>query len=103
RAYAEAGGHVDRLVHICGGLPLALRLAASRLISRPAWSLAAFNETLADERDRLNELRLANVALRSSFAVSYQNLSPPGQHVFRCCGLFPGSDFTAPAIAALAD
>jgi tetratricopeptide (TPR) repeat protein len=101
--HAEADAHVDRLVRICGGLPLALRLAAARLISRPAWSLAAFNETLADERDRLNELRQANVALRSSFEVSYQNLTPHGQLVFRCSGLFPGPDFAAPAIAALAD
>ncbi len=103
RVFVEPEAQLNRLVHICGGLPLALRLAAARLVSRPTWPLAAFNEMLANEHDRLNELRQANVALRSSFAVSYQNLSPQGQCVFRCCGLFPGSDFSVAAIAALAE
>jgi DNA-binding SARP family transcriptional activator/Tfp pilus assembly protein PilF len=102
RSRVTSDEELRRLTDACAGLPLALQLAASRLASRPSWPVAAFNDRLTDERRRLDELRLADVALRSSFAVSYQHLPPKAQHVFRCCGLFPGPDFTPPAIAALA-
>jgi DNA-binding SARP family transcriptional activator len=102
RSRATTDEELHRLVDACAGLPLALQLAASRLASRPSWPVAAFNDRLTDERRRLDELRQDDVALRSSFAVSYQHLPPEAQHVFRCCGLFPGPDFTPSAIAALA-
>jgi DNA-binding SARP family transcriptional activator/tetratricopeptide (TPR) repeat protein len=103
RVTAEPDEEVRALIEACGGFPLALRVAAARLASRPSWSLEAFNKLLRDERGRLNELRLADTAVRTSFALSYQHLAPEAQQVFRCCGLFPGPDFATAAIAALAN
>ena len=40
------------IVDACGHLPLAIRLVAARLASRPAWTLASVVERLADERAR---------------------------------------------------
>ena len=90
----------------CAGLPLAIRVAAARLASRPNWSVAHLGEKLADERTRLTELTAGDIAVRASFAVSYDAL-PPGGHgparVFRLLGLPRMVMLSLPAIAALAD
>ncbi|CAM5337165.1 hypothetical protein SALBM135S_05623 [Streptomyces alboniger] len=39
-----------RLAELCGGLPLALRVAAARLTQRPGWSLETMAEELSDEK-----------------------------------------------------
>ena len=36
------------VLRACAGLPLAIRIAASRLASRPSWSLRSFADRLAD-------------------------------------------------------
>jgi DNA-binding SARP family transcriptional activator len=95
----------------CAGLPLAVRIAASRLASRPSWSIAHLAAKLADERNRLAELTAGDLAVRASFSVSYGALAAsPGSNgnadparVFRLLGL--PEDMTVlslPAIAALA-
>jgi DNA-binding SARP family transcriptional activator/tetratricopeptide (TPR) repeat protein len=89
----------------CAGLPLAVRIAASRLASRPGWSIAHLGARLADERSRLAELTAGDLAVRASFAVSYEALPADGQEparVFRLLGLPGSSDLGLPAIAALA-
>ena len=91
-----------RIVRLCGGLPLAVRIAGSRLRARPAWTVAHLADSLADEHSRLDELRLGNVAVRSTFATSYRELSTVDQLVFRRAGSHPGRVFTAGAAAALA-
>jgi tetratricopeptide (TPR) repeat protein len=91
-----------RIVRLCGGLPLAVRIAGSRLRARPAWTVADLAARLADERRRLDELRLGDVAVRSTFATSYRELSTVDQLVFRRAGSHPGRVFTAGAAAALA-
>lgn len=86
----------------CAGLPLAVRVAAARLGSRPAWDVATLAARLADERNRLDELQAEDVAVRASLEVSYRDLGHAGQaRVFRLLGLFGGSDIGLPAVAAL--
>jgi DNA-binding SARP family transcriptional activator/tetratricopeptide (TPR) repeat protein len=59
----------------CGFVPLALNIAAARLVARPAWPVAALAQRLADERRRLDELEIAAEAgMRASFAVSVEQL-----------------------------
>jgi tetratricopeptide (TPR) repeat protein len=65
---------VEAVLGFCTGLPLAVRIAGARLASRPGWQVATLAERLADERRRLDELRLADVAVRSCFQVSYASL-----------------------------
>ncbi|MEY9854853.1 DNA-binding SARP family transcriptional activator [Catenulispora sp. GAS73] len=101
---------VEQVLRFCGGLPLAVRIAASRLASRPTWTVAAFAARLADEHRRLDELRVEDMAVRASFRLSYTSLQdtddPAGvsaARAFRLLGLMPGPDFAAPAAAVLFD
>ena len=107
RADAEPGAR-DEILEYCAGLPLAIRIAASRLASRPSWSVGDLAARLRDERDRLDELSVEDVAVRASFQVGYLNLNDPGQaggdhraRAFRLLGLWPGEDLSLGAIAAL--
>lgn len=90
----------------CAGLPLALRIAAARLAGRPAWPVSALADRLADERRRLDELRVDDVAVRAGFQVSYAGLRtlPDGTdpaRAFRLLGLVQGPDIGLSAAAAL--
>ncbi|OLB82742.1 MAG: hypothetical protein AUI14_00135 [Actinobacteria bacterium 13_2_20CM_2_71_6] len=91
-----------RIVELCGGLPLAVRIAGARLRARPGWTPTDLAARLADERRRLDELRLGDLAVRSSFATSYQELSTVDRLVFRRAGSHPGQVFGVGAATALA-
>ncbi len=98
-AEPEAEGAV---LEACAGLPLAIRLAAGRLVARPDWSVQDLADHLADETRRLNVLSVEDRAVRATFAVSYQNLSPDQARAFRLLALGPGPAATSlPAAAAL--
>jgi DNA-binding SARP family transcriptional activator len=89
----------------CAGLPLAVRIAASRLASRPRWSLAHLATRLADEQTLLSELTAGDLGIRASLAVSYEALRearPQSARVFRLLGLASTADISLPAVAALA-
>ncbi|ADD39787.1 AfsR/SARP family transcriptional regulator [Stackebrandtia nassauensis] len=97
---------VRRLLGWCGGMPLALRICAARLVARPRWSVASLADELADETRRLSELEVDDLAIRSSFAVGYRQLcedSASAARVFRLLGLHDGPDFTTRHVAALAE
>jgi tetratricopeptide (TPR) repeat protein len=108
RAAAEPEA-TARVLTCCAGLPLAVRIAASRLASRPGWSVAHLAALLGGERDRLTELAVGDLAVRASFAVSYDALpaAAPGgaldpARVFRLLGLADAVVLSLPAVAALA-
>ncbi len=95
-----ADGPVADVVALCGYLPLAIRIAASRLRSRPRWTVAYLADLLRDESRRLAELAAEDRSVRSAFAVSYDNLSVSTQRSFRLLGLLPGGDFGVHAAGA---
>lgn len=99
------GPLVAELARQCGGLPLALRLAAELAASRPGESLTRLVAELADERQRLSTLEIddAAVSLRSVFSWSYHSLAPPAAHAFTLLGIHPGMEIDAYGLAALAD
>jgi DNA-binding SARP family transcriptional activator len=106
-AEPDAAAAVARL---CGHLPLALRIAAARLAARPAWPVAALAQRLADARGRLDELELADLGVRASFQVSYQQLSDSpdaldraAADAFALLGLPDGPELATPAAARLLD
>jgi tetratricopeptide (TPR) repeat protein len=111
RARADAEPEaVEQVLAHCGGLPLAVRIAAARLASRPTWTVAALAVRLTDERHRLDELQVEDVAVRASFHMSYRSLAEHEDRggvsparAFCLVGLIPGPDFTVPAAAALLD
>ncbi|MEU8782112.1 AfsR/SARP family transcriptional regulator [Streptomyces sp. NPDC048637] len=92
------------LVERCDRLPLALRIAAARLMAHPDWSLGCWTRKLADERRRLQELSAhdADLAVEASLYLSYRALSSGAARLFRLLGLHPGPDVDVRAAVALA-
>ncbi|WP_246082773.1 AfsR/SARP family transcriptional regulator [Nonomuraea diastatica] len=94
------------VVRLCGGLPLALCLAAARLNGRPFWPVSVLAERLATARHRLDELRADDRAVRAVFQESYEDLraSPSGAEaarVFRYVGMLDGPDAGPTIVAAM--
>ena len=91
------------LAELCGGLPLALRIAAARLAANPARGVADLVHELTDERNRLHALDIddADTSVRRAFDISYRNLHPVHAMTFRLLGLVPGHTFSGHAAAAL--
>jgi DNA-binding SARP family transcriptional activator/tetratricopeptide (TPR) repeat protein len=94
----------------CGYLPLALRIAGARLAARPTWPVSALAERLADAQGRLDELELAEVGVRTSFQVSYQELGASADpldraaaQAFSLLGVLNGPDVSLPVAARLLD
>jgi DNA-binding SARP family transcriptional activator/tetratricopeptide (TPR) repeat protein len=91
----------ERIAHLCGYLPLALRTAGARLAARPHWSLATLASRLADERRRLDELTAGDIEVRASVALSYDGLDEQAKKAFRALGLLGVPDFASWVVAAL--
>jgi DNA-binding SARP family transcriptional activator len=99
-----------RLVELCGGLPLATRIAAARLVSRPGWNVADLVSRLADERQRLCELEVGHLAVRANFSGSYELLASSDRLLdrtaagaLRLMGLVDVPDMTWNVVMALLD
>ncbi|TDB89269.1 tetratricopeptide repeat protein [Actinomadura sp. KC216] len=92
-----------RIAERCGQLPMAVTMAARRLQTRPAWTLAEFAARLEDEERLPDELEFRNRSISASFDLSYRALAADQRRMFRLLGLHPGADFTAASTAALAD
>ncbi|MFD5397760.1 BTAD domain-containing putative transcriptional regulator [Streptomyces sp. NPDC127097] len=101
RAAAEPAA-ARELVAACGGLPLAVRIAAARLASRPGWSLADLVARLGEQR-RLDELRVGDLGVAATFRVGYEALGPGLAHAFRVLALCRMPTFCRAAAAALLD
>lgn len=96
----EAGA-ADRIVRWCGGLPLALRVAAARCRTGEV-TADELATSLDDRRARLAELDDGERSAVAAFAISYARLPPPARQVFAAVGLHPGEDVDRFAAAALA-
>ncbi|GAA3467383.1 tetratricopeptide repeat protein [Nonomuraea roseola] len=91
---------LTELAQLCGGLPLALRIVGSRLVSRPGWQASQLVARLTDEERRLDQLRAGDLKIANAFAMSYDQLTATTQRVFRRLALVTGRDFDA-ALAAV--
>jgi len=95
----------DRAVHqitsLCGYLPLALGMLARQLHHHPAWTAEGLAAELAAARDRLQLMRTENVSVMAAFDLSYEDLAPRQQRLFRRLGLHPGPGIEVGAAAAL--
>ncbi len=93
------------LAEACARLPLALRVAAEYVRSRPDSTLADTVRELRDERRGLEVLDAdgdERTAVRSVFSRSYQTLPSAQARLFRLLGTHPGTAFDLHAAAALA-
>ncbi|KQV23918.1 MULTISPECIES: AfsR/SARP family transcriptional regulator [unclassified Kitasatospora] len=91
------------VVKACGFLPLAVRIAAARLASRPRWSVSDLARRLADQRRRLHELQLGNLAVETTIGLGYGQLRPEEARAFRLLSLVDSPDLPLEAVAALLD
>ena len=90
-----------KIADLCGGLPLALRIAANRLKDRPAWTLAYFAVKLQDKRHVLQSLKSGDLAVRASFSLSYEGLNATEKMIFRRFGASPSSGASPALISSL--
>ncbi|MCX4970026.1 tetratricopeptide repeat protein [Streptomyces sp. NBC_00654] len=100
RVGAEREAALD-VVASCGFLPLAIRIAASRLAARRTWTVSVLAAKLADERRRLDELQAGDLAVKATFELGYGQLEPAQARAFRLLGLADGPDISLAAAAAL--
>lgn len=83
----------QELARRCGGLPLALRITGARLQNRPSWTLAHLVGRMSDDERRLGELRAEDRSVEAAFRMSYDQLTPDLQRVFRALGQSPTAEF----------
>jgi len=100
RVAAEPQAALD-VVTACGFLPLAVRIAAARLASRPRWSVSDLARRLADQRNRLQELQLGNLAVETTIGLGYAQLQPEEARAFRLLSVVDSPDLPLTAVAAL--
>jgi DNA-binding SARP family transcriptional activator/tetratricopeptide (TPR) repeat protein len=91
---------IGEVARLCGNMPLAIQLAASRLRHRRAWSVTDLARLLSSTRNRLREIRGQELEVASSFELSYRYLPRREQAAFRQAGCYPGPDFSLQAAAA---
>jgi tetratricopeptide (TPR) repeat protein len=103
RAHTDPAG-IEHLAGVCGGLPLALLIAAGLLTDEPALSPGVLAQQLAHSSTTgftHGETRLAAV-----FTASHDRLrerDPEAAQLLRLLALTPGVDISTDAAAALAD
>jgi DNA-binding SARP family transcriptional activator/tetratricopeptide (TPR) repeat protein len=91
------------LIQLCDGQPLALRIVAAKLASRPHWPLARMVRQLHDEERRLDELDHDGVSVRATLAVAYDSLTADAKRLFRRLSLAGTADFPPWICAPLAE
>ncbi|MCX5350016.1 MULTISPECIES: AfsR/SARP family transcriptional regulator [Streptomyces] len=102
RVASEREAALD-VVAACGFLPLAIRIAASRLAARRTWTVSVLAAKLGDERRRLDELQAGDLAVKATFELGYGQLEPAQARAFRLLGLADGPDISLAAAAAVLD
>ncbi len=92
---------VARAIRLCGRLPLAIRVTASRLRHDHSPGLSALLDEMADLQ--AGQERVGDVSERvvSAFELSYRQLSAGQQRFFRYLGINPCPDTSAVAAMAL--
>lgn len=95
-------GPAARIAESCGGLPLALQIAAALLADFPTRPLASYAEALHEAGGRLNALEREERAVRAAFALSFQRLAAEHARIFLLLALIPGPDFSTESTCRLA-
>ncbi|MBB4911624.1 DNA-binding SARP family transcriptional activator [Actinophytocola algeriensis] len=100
RTAPEPRGVVD-VAELCGHLPLAVRIAASRFRNRPAWTVRHLVDRLGGAGRQLAELSLGDLSVANVFAASYDRLTVEQQRSFRLLGTHPDPEYNVTRAATL--
>jgi DNA-binding SARP family transcriptional activator/tetratricopeptide (TPR) repeat protein len=95
------GSAVTEAVRLCGWLPLAIQLTASRVARDPALSLASLVEEMSQSAVQLGGTGPACPEVTAAFDLSYQALEPDHQRMLRRLGASPCTEVSLQAAAAL--
>ncbi|WP_433279720.1 BTAD domain-containing putative transcriptional regulator [Pseudonocardia xinjiangensis] len=93
------------LIALCGGLPLALRVAAAHLVTRPHLPVAAYVEQLRSDGP-VATLRIPGdrqLGVAAALEASYVQLTVEQRHLLRLLGLVPDDRITPEAGAVLVE
>jgi DNA-binding SARP family transcriptional activator/tetratricopeptide (TPR) repeat protein len=98
---ARDTGQVTEAVRLCGRLPLAIQLTASRVAQDGRLGLADLIEELSQSPALLGGTSAACPEVMAAFDLSYQALEPGHQRFFRRLGASPCASVSLQAAAAL--
>lgn len=96
-------GAAAAIAGLCGGLPLALCIAAALLADTPTRPLASLAGALEAAHTRLRHLRREDRAVQAAFDLSYERLGGEQARLFRLLPLDPGPDVSTWAATQLID
>ncbi|MGC0400423.1 tetratricopeptide (TPR) repeat protein [Streptomyces sp. SAI-126] len=111
-AVAAERAAAERLVELCGGLPVALQIAAAHLITDDGLTMTSLSEELEDEADRLAALSLPGFhgsipgeeySVSALLGSSYRLLPPDAARLYRLLGWLPTGTFDAGVAAVAGD
>jgi tetratricopeptide (TPR) repeat protein len=91
------------VVQLCGRLPLAIRLAASKLLQEDCLAVAELAQELASAQRSTRPSDAVHSGVATAFELSYRGLTAYQQRSFRRAGMHPGPDITLHSAAALDD
>lgn len=89
------------VVRLCGGLPLALRIVAGRMLSRPRWTFEHVRQRLSEHHRMFRELRIEGHSVGAVFELSYQSLNEVQRRAFLTLGVMIGGTVDLHGAAAL--
>ncbi|WP_461034301.1 NB-ARC domain-containing protein [Streptomyces mayteni] len=103
-AVAAEPAAAERLVTLCGGLPVALRIVAARLLVDEGLTMASLAAELEDEQQRLVAMSLPGegASVSTVFESAYRRLPPEVARLYRLLGWLPTPTFDAGVAAAAA-
>jgi transcriptional regulator with XRE-family HTH domain len=90
-----------RLASLCDDVPLALRIAGNRLLSRPGSTVQRLTERMAVEERRLDLLTAGDVRIQTAFRASFAQLGSEARRLFRCLAVIDARTFGLELAAAL--
>ncbi|MEV0265017.1 NB-ARC domain-containing protein [Streptomyces sp. NPDC050617] len=103
-AVAAERAAAERLVELCGGLPVALRVVAARLAASPRLTMTALAAELADETKRLTGMALRGEhSVSAALGPAYRELEPAAARLYRLLGRLPARTFDDGTAAVAAD
>ena len=94
---------VRELALLCGRLPLALRIAGTRLQNRPMWTFGYLVARLADGERRLGKLAAGDRGVEAAFRLSYDQLPAAERLAFLALGQCRLVKHDRLAVAAMLD
>jgi DNA-binding SARP family transcriptional activator len=78
---------------LCGHSPLGVCIAGARLGANRELPLTEFRDRLAERTQRLDELAVGDLDVRTTIALSYETLKPDARRLFRRLGLVTAPDW----------